>query len=305
MPSARVADVALIGCPPDSARDRCAVISCLRGVLVLRSLFASVVLVVAGVARAGDAPVGADGLAPGTAAPQFQLPVVNDFVPPKQPTGPLAPRSLKWGPSRWTGDKADDAKKLVVMSFFATYCEPCKKEMPELARLYETYKDQGLGVMSVSIDKGDEQKDEILAIAKASGVRFPVLHDRFQVVARRYGAERLPYMLLLDAAGVVKVVHIGYTEELKAGLEGELRQHLGLAPLPPPAPGPQAGAAGTASPAGKVQGKTQGKSQGKGPGIPQGKGPGVPQGSPQASPPATRTTEPAKNPPPPPAPAKG
>ena len=122
------------------------------------------------------------------------------------------------------------------MSFFATYCEPCKKEMPELSRLYDTYKDQGLGVMLVSIDKGDEQRQTIIDLAKENKVAFPVMHDRYQVVARRYAAERLPYMLMLDPTGTVKVVHVGYTEDLKANLENEVRGHLGLEPLPPAAP---------------------------------------------------------------------
>lgn len=173
---------------------------------------------------------GGDGLRPGTLAPTFTLPVV----------GPYKEHESRFGPSKWTG-RTETPKKLVVMSFFATYCEPCKKEMPELARLYDTYAEQGLGVMLVSIDKGNEQRDTVVALAEESGVKFPVLHDRFQVVARRYEAERLPYMLMLDADGVVKTVHIGYTEELKANLENEVRAGLGLGPLvaevePPPPP---------------------------------------------------------------------
>lgn len=204
----------------------------LRPALVLVSLLA----LATSSARAGDAPAGGDGLRPGTPAPTFTLPVVNDFVPPVVPTGPLAPKQTKWGPGRWTGEKPDEQKKLVIMSFFATYCEPCKKEMPELSRLYDTYKDQGLGVMLVSIDKGDEQRQTIIDLAKQNKVAFPVMHDRYQVVARRYAAERLPYMLMLDPTGTVKVVHVGYTEDLKANLENEVRGHLGLEPLPPPAP---------------------------------------------------------------------
>jgi thiol-disulfide isomerase/thioredoxin len=198
----------------------------------------------------------ADSLAVGTPAPQFMLPVINDFAPPKAATGPLASRSVKWGPGKWTGERPDESKKLVVMSFFATYCEPCKKEMPELARLYDAYKDQGLGVMLVSIDKpekpedADKKRDEIVGLAKTNNVHFPVMHDRFQVVARRYFAERLPYMLMLDPAGNVKVVHVGYTDELKAGLENEIRGHLGLAPLP----AKPATAAPTAAPATKKPG---------------------------------------------------
>ncbi len=200
----------------------------------------------------------ADGLKVGTPAPQFTLPVVNDFVPPVVATGPLAPKTTKWGPGKWTGDRPDEAKKLVIMSFFATYCDPCKKEMPELARLYETYKDQGLGVMLVSIDKGDEQRQQIIDLAKENKVTFPVMHDRYQVVARRYAAERLPYMLMLDPAGSVKVVHVGYTDELKANLENEVRGHLGLEPLPPPAP-----PADEAKPAEKAPAKTKAKAPAK------------------------------------------
>jgi thiol-disulfide isomerase/thioredoxin len=164
-----------------------------------------------------DAPAEeASGLAAGAAAPEFTLPVVNSFKE----------TSRKWGPSKWM--KGDDSKKMVMVSFFATWCEPCKKEMPELVRLYEAYKDQGLGVMLVSIDKGKDKRDEVVALAEENKVPFPVVHDRFQVVARRYRAERLPYMLMLGPDGVVKTVHVGYTEEIKASLEDEVRGHLGL-----------------------------------------------------------------------------
>lgn len=183
-----------------------------------------------------EAPTGAEGLKQGTPAPQFMLPVVNEFS-----------GGTRWGPGKWTGP-ADpktppgQQKKLVIMSFFATYCEPCKQEMPELSRLYEAYKDQGLGVMLVSIDKGDEQRQQIVDLAQQNKVTFPVMHDRFQVVARRYAAERLPYMLMLDKSGTVANVHIGYTSEVKATLENEVRAGLGLPPLeaapPPPSAAP-------------------------------------------------------------------
>lgn len=164
---------------------------------------------------------GGEGLKPGTLAPSFMLPVVNSFKESER----------RFGPDKWTG-RAEQPKKLVIMSFFATYCEPCKKEMPELVRLYDSYKDQGLGVMLISIDKGDSERDTVVQLAEENKVAFPVLHDRFQVVARRYDAERLPYMLMLGPDGVVKQVHIGYTEELKDNLENEVRAGLGLPPLP-------------------------------------------------------------------------
>jgi thiol-disulfide isomerase/thioredoxin len=203
----------------------------------------------------GAAPAGAvqEGLKAGTAAPTFLLPVVNEVADAQ------GKAVTKFGPGKWTALPAGntDQKKLVVLSFFATYCDPCKKEMPELARLYDAYKDQGLGVMLVSIDKGDEQKQQIIELAKTSAVKFPVTHDRFQVVARRYAAERLPYMLMLDGTGNIKTVHVGYTEELKANLENEVRAGLGLEPL---APAPDKNAKGTKK--GAKNAKAGGKGKG-------------------------------------------
>ncbi len=218
----------------------------------LRFALTAVALALLTASMPAGAVDGGNGLPIGTLAPSFQLPVVNDFVPAVMPTGPLAPKTVKWGPTRWTGDRADEPKKLVIMSFFATYCEPCKKEMPELARLYSAYKDQGLGVMLVSIDKGDEQRQQIIDLARLNNVTFPVMHDRFQVVARRYAAERLPYMILLDGAGAVTAVHIGYTDELKAGLEDDLRTRLGLPPLTTAAPEKPASKKATKTPPAKT-----------------------------------------------------
>ena len=164
-----------------------------------------------------------EGLAPGTAAPNFRLPVVN-----KQAADDFG----KWfGPAKWVGKKPKDPKKLTVVSFFATYCIPCRKEMPEMVRLYNEYKDQGMGAMLVSIDKTLEKRDEVAQLAIENKVNFPVLHDRFGVVGRRYKAERLPYMLFIDREGTIQKVHIGYTEEMKAQLENEVRAGLGLEAL--------------------------------------------------------------------------
>ncbi len=187
----------------------------------LRALPAATLALTAALAAPSALAAGGEGLKPGTLAPSFMLPVVNSYKESER----------RFGPGKWTG-RAEQPKKLVIMSFFATYCEPCKKEMPELVRLYDSYSDDGLGVMLVSIDKGNSERDTVVQLAEEHKVKFPVLHDRFQVVARRYDAERLPYMLLLGSDGVVKNVHIGYTDEVKANLEGEVRAALGLPPLP-------------------------------------------------------------------------
>jgi thiol-disulfide isomerase/thioredoxin len=173
------------------------------------------------------------GLAVGTnvvPAKSFLLPVVNNWNDTR-----------KWGPKKWVGDgaNADEKKKLVVVSFFATWCEPCKKEMPELVRLYNTYKDEGLGVMLVSIDDRDKTP-EVVKLTETNEVKFPVLHDRYKIVQRRWEAKRLPYLLMLGPDGNVKVVHVGYTDEVKANLENEVRANLGLPALAAETQAPEA-----------------------------------------------------------------
>lgn len=182
----------------------------------------------------------AEGLKVGTQAPKFTLEVLNTF-----------PDGKKWGPDKWVGKSVAAPKKLVLLSFFATYCEPCKKEIPELSRLYDAYKDQGLGVMLVSIDRGNEQRQQVIDLANQHKAQFPVMHDRFQIVARNYRAERLPYMLLLDATGVVRTVHVGYNESTKGTVENEVRAALGLPPLAPSAAAAPAPAKAPASKKGK------------------------------------------------------
>src|SRR5689334_20045427 len=54
---------------------------------------------------------------------------------------------------RYFGAAAKEPKKALILTFFATYCEPCKREMPYLAALFDAYKQKGLQIVSVSIDK--------------------------------------------------------------------------------------------------------------------------------------------------------
>ena len=117
-----------------------------------------------------------------------------------------------------------------MLSFMASFCAPCKKEMPYLQSLHEKYSGQGLRVMMVSIDKepaGQKIIDELIA---SNQVTFPVLKDRFNLVARRWlGAQSpLPSLFFVKPDGVVLSVHRGYTEEASVLLEKEVKDALQL-----------------------------------------------------------------------------
>lgn len=121
----------------------------------------------------------------------------------------------------------EQAKKATLLSFFATYCEPCKKEMPYLAALYDTYQDQGLQVLLVSIDKEAAKIEEAKSLAEQVGVKFPVLSDRFNIVARRYFIEKLPCVYIIDGEGKVSMVNVGYSNDVSKVLLDGVRTLIG------------------------------------------------------------------------------
>lgn len=131
------------------------------------------------------------------------------------------------------GASAKEPKKAVIISFFATYCKPCKKEIPLLAALHDTYGEDGLQVLLVSIDKEKPKLDEAVKLANKAKVKFPVLGDRFNIVARRYYVEKLPCLYILDANGKVAFVNIGYDDTAPQLLIDKVHEALGKAPDTP------------------------------------------------------------------------
>ncbi len=121
--------------------------------------------------------------------------------------------------------KADLAGKVVVLDFWATWCGPCMAEMPDIAKLIDGYAKAGkpVVVVAVSIDQADDgDEDDIRAkvekTLKTKELDLQVAPvgrialDSSLTVARAYKAEAIPQIVLIDAKGVVRHVHIGVTE---------------------------------------------------------------------------------------------
>lgn len=125
-------------------------------------------------------------------------------------------------------DREDMESKVVVVSFMASYCAPCKKEMPYLQQLHEKYAAKGLRVLMVSVDTEDKGFQVINQLIADSKVTFPVLKDRFNIAARAWLGNRtpLPSLFILDANGIVQVVKRGYDEKASAQLLAEIEKRL-------------------------------------------------------------------------------
>lgn len=176
------------------------------------------------VSSAGGAivPAGGEMAEEGRGAPSFRLPLYN----PR----PGAPASL--GLDRYVGtDPVEKDVKVVLLSFMASYCAPCKKELPYLQRLHERYEDRGLRVMSVAIDTEPQGQRQVSEMIAASKVTFPVLKDRFNLVARRWlGNEaKLPSVFLIRPDGTISTVHRGYDKAMDVLIAGQVEAALGVA----------------------------------------------------------------------------
>jgi thiol-disulfide isomerase/thioredoxin len=202
---------------------------------VMRPLATALLLLAAAPALADD-EVGV-----GLPAPAFSLKVLNAEV-----TG--APWFRL---DQYAGEEPDDEQaRLVLLSFFASWCGPCKKELPFLVQLDGMYRDQGLRVVSISIDVEEPAIEAARRMAAEAGVRHPVLSDRFNALARRYLGDQapLPSVFLVGRDGNVRLIEKGYAKDASAFLLAEVQAGLGIQPRPPPAAARPAAAPATARP---------------------------------------------------------
>ena len=96
---------------------------------------------------------------------------------------------------------------VVMINFWATWCGPCRQEMPLLDELYTRYQRVGFNLLGVNID--DDSRRAMKMIDEL-GVNFPVLFDAEKEVSKLYDVEAMPVTVLVDREGKVRHVHLGY-----------------------------------------------------------------------------------------------
>ena len=136
-------------------------------------------------------------------------------------------RQPEIGLSALRGGRVDLASlkgKVVIIDFWASWCAPCKEEMPVLERLYKKYKSRGLVVVGVSVD---QEADNVRSFLKQLPVSFTIVHDADKKVADRFKPPRMPSSYVVDRKGIVRYVHAGYRSEDAAKLEAEVKALLG------------------------------------------------------------------------------
>lgn len=139
-------------------------------------------------------------LGAGTKAPLFSLPVV---------TGKREALSV-WCGENLSKPYVNDKKHKVIISFWATYCQPCKKEIPALHTFYERHKDKNIKIFLISIDsKGNAI---VAPHIQNANYTLPVLLDPYKRTAERYGVKSVPSLFVIDEDGNIIYSAKGFKE---------------------------------------------------------------------------------------------
>lgn len=113
--------------------------------------------------------------------------------------------------------------KVVLLNFWATWCPPCKAEMPDLNRLYRDAKRRGLEIIAVSTDRSIDHIKDFLARNK---VDFIILFDENRTAARQYRVFSMPTTFLIDRNGVVVEKFYGEYEWTEPETKGKIEKLL-------------------------------------------------------------------------------
>jgi thiol-disulfide isomerase/thioredoxin len=110
--------------------------------------------------------------------------------------------------------------KVVLIDFWATWCQPCKKEMPGYQKLLDRYGSRGLEVVGFKFDTMRDMEDPV-QFAKRIGVRYPLAVAADDLKQKFGGIEGLPTTLLYDRQGILrqKVIGFEYTNIIESGLK--------------------------------------------------------------------------------------
>jgi len=130
------------------------------------------------------------------------------------PTGSQAPPFSLGSKAGSTVSLAQYKGQVVMLNFWASWCGPCRQEMPLLESIYKKYNRLGFTMIGVNVEPDSNAANEWL---KQTPVSFPILYDKDSKVSKMYDVAGMPSTVIIDRTGKVRVLHRGY----KPGDENE------------------------------------------------------------------------------------
>ena len=150
----------------------------------------------------------------------------SKVVPAGKLQGQLAPEFNLTTPDGQAMKLSDFHGKAVLLNFWATWCEPCKVEMPWFVDLQKKYGPQGLQVLGVAMD--DASPKDIESFARKMGVNYPILVGKEEVGAQYGGIDYLPSTFYISRDGKIMdhVFGLVSRSEIEASIEKALSQQV-------------------------------------------------------------------------------
>lgn len=151
-------------------------------------------------------------------------------VPPAPEAKAAPPFSLKDLKGKSRSLQAERGK-VVLLNFWATWCGPCKYELPKIHELYRKLKDEPVTFLMVSVDDV-ATVEKVKPFVTAKKFEFPILLDTDAAVVSQYNEDGIiPFTVIIDHLGRIRHVHSGYNEGDEAVVEQELRTLLKEVPV--------------------------------------------------------------------------
>jgi peroxiredoxin len=141
------------------------------------------------------------------AALLLSLPALGDMNAPAPPFTLAAKGGSSVSLAQYKG-------QVVMINFWASWCGPCREEMPLLESIYKKYNKLGFTMIGVNVEPDSKAADEWL---KATPVSFPILYDTDSKVSKLYDVAGMPSTVIIDRNGNLRKLHRGY----KPGDENE------------------------------------------------------------------------------------
>lgn len=111
--------------------------------------------------------------------------------------------------------------KVTLVNFWATWCPPCRREIPELVEFYQKYSSQKVALLALDLQ---EDPGKVKSFAKDNGMNFPVLLDTKGSVGNQYRVSGIPTTFILDGKGTIRDMIVGGTS--LAALEAKIKPLL-------------------------------------------------------------------------------
>jgi peroxiredoxin len=127
------------------------------------------------------------GLKPGSKAPDFTLNTLDGTQ-----------TSLK-----------DYRGKKIILNFWATWCPPCREEMPEMQKFYNDYKNKNVEILAVNLEYSETKPEKIKDFVHEYGLSFLIPLDEKNTIGKQYRAVSIPTSYFIDEEGLIQKIHIG------------------------------------------------------------------------------------------------